>query len=312
LANLQQRPYSEQNHCFSTLDMTAKKIKVIINPISGIGQQKIVPQLIKEQINNDSIQVDIVYTKYAQHATELAQQAVTESYYAVAIVGGDGSVNEVGKALVGSQTALAIIPTGSGNGLARHLKIPLELKSAIELLNQHRIRTIDTGLFNSHFFVGVCGIGFDGLIAKRFSEFGKRGFASYIRIILTQYFQFKRATYTVSSSNKSFQQKAFLVTMANSSQYGNRVTVAPSAKVDDGIFELCLLRRLPLYAMPLIAYRFFTKTIHLSKYMTIIKGTEFEIESDYSMAHVDGEPVSCLGVTKITIQPASLQVIVLE
>ncbi len=290
--------------------MNKRRIRFIVNPISGVGKQKIIPGLVKQYLDHGQFDYEITYTEAAGHAITLSKEAAEAGIDIVAIVGGDGSVNEAGSSLINSTTALAIIPTGSGNGLARHLKIPLKLQEAISLLNHHQVKMIDTGMVNEHRFMGVAGIGFDALIAYEFSRFGKRGFFSYFKIVLREYFNYKEDRYSIKHQGKELLEKAFLITIANSSQYGNRATIAPEAKIDDGHLKLCLLKKFPLWVAPFVANRLFNKTIHKSRYMTTIDGTEFSISSSYNRVHTDGEPLTIDETLLFKVNPASLNVIV--
>jgi len=281
-----------------------------VNPISGVGKQKVVPKWVQSMLDPELYTYDIVYTEAPRHAIELAKQAATEKVDIVAIVGGDGSVNEAGSALLFSQTALAIIPTGSGNGLALHLGIPTQPQQAIAMLNTHKKTKIDTGTLNGIPFIGVAGIGFDAHIAHEFAQFGKRGFFSYFKIILKEYMKYEEDEYAVESPNTNIKANAFLLTVANSSQYGNRATIAPTARLDDGHLKLCLLRKFPWYAAPFVAFRLFNKSIHRSKYMHILDDTEFRIEMHNDRAHVDGEPLVLEESLDVKIVPASLTVVV--
>jgi diacylglycerol kinase (ATP) len=290
--------------------VTKKQIRFIVNPISGVGKQKIIPKLIEQHLDATQWEHEIVYTEASKHAIELTKQAADKGIDVVAIVGGDGSVNEAGSALVGQSTALAIIPTGSGNGLARHLGISTKLSTAISLLNNYQVKTIDTGTINNHPFMGMAGTGFDALIAKKFAEYGKRGFFSYFKIILREYRSYKNKEYLITYNDQTITRKAFLITAANSSQYGNRVTVSPHAKVDDGSLELCILKPFPGIMMPWIAFRFFTRSIDKSRCMETLKGQHFVIEQNDEQCHADGEPIALKGPLSIDVKPASLKVIV--
>lgn len=290
--------------------MSKLKIRFIVNPISGVGRQKIMPGLLEKHLDKDQFDYDIVYTERAGHAKELSSEAAQNGMDIVGIIGGDGSVNECGSGLLHSDTAMAIIPTGSGNGLALHLGIPTKLTEAIHLLNQASIRSIDTGTINGRPFMGVAGFGFDAHIADEFSRFGKRGFFSYFRIIIREYMRYKSPEVTYTVDGEEIKARPFLVTAANSSQYGNRATIAPTAQIDDGKLKLCILRRFPLIAAPFIAWRLFNKSIHKSKYMTCLDGAAFDLDRTDKLAHVDGEPFETDHKLHIEIVPSSLKVVV--
>lgn len=290
--------------------MSKKRVRFIVNPISGVGRQKIIPTLVETHLDATQFDHDIVYTQASKHATELAKKAAKDGIDIVAIVGGDGSVNEAGTGLISTDTALAIIPTGSGNGMAHHLQLPINLEAAIKVINNHRIQVIDTGKMNEQHFVGVAGAGFDALIAWKFSQFGKRGFFSYFKIVLREYFSYKEEEYTFSVGDETFTRKAFLVTVANSSQYGNRATIAPEAIIDDGKLRLCILRKFSLFMAPAVAVRLFNKTIHKSRYMETFHSTEFGVVKSSQITHVDGEPVEIPENLSFKVLPATLKMVV--
>ena len=146
-----------------------------MNPISGTSDKKDIPYLIEELLDKEQFDYSIRETEYAGHAYEIAKESKEQGIDIVVAVGGDGTVNEIGRALVHSNTALGIIPTGSGNGLARHLLIPMKIKGAIQVLNDCEITDLDYGIINEHPFFCTCGVGFDAFISEKFAEAGKRG-----------------------------------------------------------------------------------------------------------------------------------------
>jgi len=225
-----------------------KKIRFIVNPISGVGRQKIIEKLIDEQLNRTLFDYEIVYTKASKHATELAKEALANNCHIVVAVGGDGSVNEIAKGLVGSNTSIAIIPTGSGNGLARHLQIPLDLKKAMALINASKKTTIDTIQLNEETFVNVAGVGFDAHIGWEFAKFGKRGLLSYIKLILRELPKYKAQDFELIIDGKSIHQKAFLISFANGSQWGNNAHIAPLADAADGFMDIAILKNVSFFS----------------------------------------------------------------
>ena len=169
-----------------------KSIVYIVNPISGTQRKRRVAELALELTDREVFEEPrVLQTEHAGHAEELARRAVEEGVNVVVAVGGDGTVNEVGRALVHTDTALAIVPCGSGNGLARHLDIPLAPKGAIEIINRAVIHTLDFGRINEHPFFCTCGIGFDAYVSQKFAEAGKRGFKTYVENTLFSGFSYK-------------------------------------------------------------------------------------------------------------------------
>lgn len=287
-----------------------KKICFIVNPISGIGRQKVIEKLIEQHLNRTLFDYEIVYTKAAKHATELARQAVVDNFNIVVAVGGDGSVNEVGKGLINSTTAMAIIPAGSGNGFARHLKIPLDLKKAMDVINAGKEILIDTVQFNNETFINVAGVGFDAHIGWEFAKFGKRGFSSYLKITMRELPKFKAHDFELIIDGKSLSKRAFLITFANGSQWGNNAYIAPLADAADGLMDIAILKQFSFFNVFSIAYRLFGKTVHLSPHVEIIKTKEVFVKQVNTIAHIDGEPIEVGKLISVKVNPLSLRMIV--
>lgn len=286
-----------------------KRIRFIVNPISGVGRQKVIEKLISSRLDKTKLEADIVYTERARHAIELCQNAVVDCADIVVAVGGDGSVNEAGHALVGTNTALAIMPTGSGNGLSRHLKIPMNLEKAMDVINAGRIITIDTVKINNEMFLGMAGVGFDAHIGWEFAKYGKRGFSSYVKVIVREFPRYRAKDYELEIDGKKYSRNAFLVSFANGSQYGNNAVIAPNADLQDGMIDVCILKKFPLYQLPFIAFRLFNKSMNRSKYVEILRGSKIKVKQPATTAHIDGEPVELGHNLSIEVLPMSLKII---
>jgi diacylglycerol kinase (ATP) len=287
-----------------------KKICFIINPISGIGRQKVIEKLIDEQLDRTVFDYEVAYTKAAKHATEISKDAADRKVDIVVAVGGDGSVNETAKGLINSGTAMAVIPAGSGNGLARHLKIPLHLKKAVQVINSGKETAIDTINMNDEIFVNVAGIGFDAHIGWEFAKFGKRGFSSYIKVISREFPSYKAADYELTIDGKKINKEAYLISFANGSQWGNNAYIAPEADISDGIMDVAILSDFKFYNILSIGYKLFNKTLHTSSKLEIIKATEVLVKQKGIIAHIDGEPIEVGNEIRIRVNPLSLKVIV--
>jgi diacylglycerol kinase (ATP) len=256
------------------------------------------------------LKYEIVYTQYAEHASKLAHDALVNSADIIAAVGGDGTVNEVGRALINSEAVLAIIPVGSGNGLARHLGIPVGLTKAIKALNHGYSVVIDTAKINEKTFLGVAGIGFDAHIAHKFAQFGKRGFFSYCQVALEEFPLYVSKSYLITIDGKQITRKAFILTFANSSQYGNNLIIAPKARVSDGYLDLVIINDIPIYLIPQFLYRFGQGTLNDSRHFETHPFKEIKIQHPRMQAHLDGEPILFENEIKVTIQSKSLKVLV--
>ena len=286
-----------------------KKICFIINPISGIGKQKLVEKLIEQFLDPTLFDYTIKYTNAPKHATSLARKAAEENIDIVVAVGGDGSVNEVAKGLAGTQTAMAILPAGSGNGLARHLLIPLHLEKAITLINSCTIKTIDTINLNDETFVNVAGIGFDAHIGWQFSKYGKRGFSSYIKIVMREFRKYKEQDYELIIDGISHKRKAFLISFANGSQWGNNASIAPTADISDGEMDIAILKNVNWKSGAWIGYHLFRKKLHHTRQLEIIKAKEVTVKQNGIIAHIDGEPIEIGKTFSIKVNPLSLKVV---
>jgi diacylglycerol kinase (ATP) len=291
---------------------TQKKIVFIINPISGVGKKNTIPPLIEKHLDHTCFEYEIQYTKFRGHGFELAH-ALKDAADVIVAVGGDGSVNEIGSALIGSNCALAIIPCGSGNGLARHLKIPLNHAEAIKRINQFQLQKMDTGQVNEHYFLGTCGFGFDAHVAQKFDEHPKRGFITYIKLVLGEFKKYQAQQFNIQIAGETFEKKAFMCSVANSSQFGNGFTISPLSDIQDGKFELIFLKNFPWYRAPALARRFFNRTVHRSK---LFESVTFEKNATIRLAgsnaitlHVDGEPKGNDHSFEVQIIPASLFVL---
>lgn len=290
-----------------------QKIRFIINPISGIKSKKDIPSLIEQNLNHNLFDYDITFTEYRKHAKNIAYESSLEGFDIVCAVGGDGSVHEVGTALIDTPTKLAILPTGSGNGLARHLNIPLEIDKAIQNINLNKSIKMDTVIVNDKPFLGVGGYGFDAVIAKKFAEYHTRGFASYIKLTIKEYFNFRPKKVKIildGNTEKERTEEVVLCTIANASEFGNGFVVSPESSVEDGKLEMFLLKPFSFWSAPKLAYKFFKKSAHQSKYSEIIKFEKARIQLTDKIAHYDGEPFDVRSELNIQVVPKSLNILV--
>ena len=245
--------------------MDKKQIVFIINPKSGTSNKEVIPLLIEKHIDSSVYDVKCVFTEYAGHASDIAKQCVEEGVHIAVAVGGDGTVNEVARSLTHSQTALGIIPCGSGNGLARHLMLPMNIKGALEIINTGIIHDLDYGIINEHAFFCTCGMGFDAFISKKFAETGKRGPLTYIENVLREGLKYKPETYELTlDGNDSKPYKAFLISIANASQYGNDAYIAPQASMKDGFLDVVIMEPFDILEAPQVGLDLMNKTLNNS------------------------------------------------
>lgn len=281
------------------------KIKFIINPVSGTGKQKGIEQYIATYFDN----YDIVYTEKSGDATILSKAAIEQKYDAVIAVGGDGTVNECAKALIGSNTALGVIPCGSGNGFAFHNGMNPIIEKAIIQLKNSSIKTIDSCTANGLPFVNVSGIGFDAHIANLFANLTNRGFANYIKLIYKE-LQYKARNYTISYNGKTEQVNALLISFANTTQYGNNFQISPKAKADDGLIDFVIVKDFSRWKVPQFLFKIAKGNAHLSKFVRIIQTDKMTITSNEKLIHLDGEPTEVITTLKVKSIPKSLKTLI--
>jgi YegS/Rv2252/BmrU family lipid kinase len=291
------------------------KIAVIINPISGTGhrpdQARRRAELAASLLDARGLDAEIFVTERGRHAHDLAKTAVARGVSMCIAWGGDGTINEVASALAFSPVTLAVVPSGSGNGLARELAIPLHPGGAFDVALNGREQLIDAGEIEGRLFFNIAGLGFDGRVAHEFAARGhdRRGFARYITIALRELVRFVPDTYTVTANGRSIETRALFIAIANSRQYGNGATIAPGARIDDGELDVVIVgERSPWSAMAQLPLLFAGKVDRLPG-VTIIPAAQVEIRSTHQMLyHVDGEPA--LGGTAVhaRVRAAALRV----
>ena len=287
-----------------------KRIWFIINPISGVRRKDDIPALVREYLDHNQYDFEIQYTTHKGHGSELAKEARNLAIDIVCAVGGDGSVHEIGTPLIGSNVLLAIIPIGSGNGLARHMNIPLTIKKAIHCINdQHKI-TMDTILVNEQAFLGVGGYGFDALIAQKFEGSKRRGLVTYFKLILKEFFKYNPINISVDANGQIKKLPVMLCTLANTKQWGNGLVVSPNSDATDGKVELILLKPFSFWRLPVLAMQFLFRRSDKSALMEVISFDKATIRVSEKIAHYDGESMATKGVLHVKVVPKSLQILV--
>jgi len=290
---------------------TRTKIAFIINPKSGTSKKHNLPDLILETIDQTRFEADFFFTKCAGHATELTKDLIDKKYTRIVAAGGDGTVNEVAKAMVNSEVTLGIIPCGSGNGLSRFLKIPMKLREAIALQNEGSIKVIDFGKINDNPFFCTCGVGFDAHIGNKFAQSEHRGFYTYLKETIAAFFHYKPKKYKINIDGEKLKTRAFLITVANAGQYGNDVYIAPQADITDGMLDLCILTPFPKFKAFHMGYRLFNRTMDQCSYIKVRKGQTITIKrKKRGEVHLDGEPAIMGKKLNIIIIEKGLKVIV--
>lgn len=287
-----------------------RTILFIVNPKSGVQKKKRIPLLIEKNIDKERFDFSIEYTQYAGHACELAKAAAGRGVDVVVAVGGDGTINEVGRSLIHTSTAMGVIPCGSGNGFARHLGIPIEPKKAIEFINKAQPVAIDYGKLNGHPFFCACGVGFDALVSNHFARGGRRGMFSYVQKTLADWVTYKPETYEVEADNVKKKYKAFVIACGNASQYGNNAYIAPYASMRDGLLTVSILSPFLPVEVPKIVAQLFSNRFDKSDHMTMLAARRVKIKRKSAGAvHYDGEPCEMDAELIVEIVPEGITVL---
>ncbi|MGQ7853725.1 diacylglycerol/lipid kinase family protein [Pedobacter sp. WC2501] len=290
---------------------TKINILFIINPISG-GRGKLrIPDFIDKYLDKEKFSPNFVFSEYVGHAGELADEASTKNFDVIIAAGGDGTINEVATKVLKHNKILGILPLGSGNGLARFLNISKNLRYALSIINNFKIDEIDTAEFNKKCFFNLAGMGFDAHLSSVFSKDKKRGLSGYVKLGFKEVFNYKAQTYNLNIDGTEYTRKAFAISIANSSQYGNDVYIAPNASVKDGLLDICIIKPFPIIKLPVLGYVMLRGKAESSDMIEIIKGKNIKIIRETAGAvHVDGEPLQMGVEIEAVINPLSLKVIV--
>ncbi len=288
-----------------------KRVVFIVNPASGVFSKENMGDLIQSRLDRTRFEPEILLTEGPGHATEICREQIRRGTELVVAVGGDGSVNEVARGITGSDIAMGIIPAGSGNGLAHHLKIPISRKNAIDVINQGKVIRIDTGSINGQLFVSIAGIGFDGLVASRFGRSKLRGFMGYLRVVAEEYPSYKPRKYILEYDGNVVEKQALFIAFANSDQFGFNTSIAPGARIDDGLLDVVIVEKPQIIDLPILASLLYWRRIEQSKYITTFRTKELVIQTrGRRWVNIDGEPGRMRGTVRIAINPLSLRVLV--
>jgi len=286
------------------------KALFIVNKKAGIGYQSEVEREIIESCTKNNVEFTVEFTTGPGHAIELAQSAQEKGFRQVIAVGGDGTSNEVAQGLIHTGMSMGIIPRGSGNGLARHLGIPLKTSDAINQLFKSKILPIDTFRVNGKLSLNVSGIGFDGHITNLFGVRSTRGLIGYIFLTVQEFLKFREFEVEILMPGKTLKRDAFIIAIANSSQYGNNAQIAPTASVCDGLLQVNIVKKIPLFRIDFV-YSFFTGNLGKSSFCEIMETQSLQLKTTKPIAyHVDGEPCGLNDTFLIEIIPAALHILV--
>ena len=268
------------------------QISIVVNPVSGTNSaRKRAKRVVKALEEHFCIKA--LYTEHAGHGIELTQQLIAKGTDVLIAVGGDGTVNEISSALTGSRTALFIVPTGSGNGLARDLGMyGLSIKQVIDRIEQNKVHTIDSGMADEKAYFCTCGTGFDAYIGHLFAQTKVRGFLTYIKLSLHAFKNYTPLTYQLKTNQGEYTRKAFVINIANNKQFGNNAYIAPLANMQDGLFTVTIIKPFKWYHVPYMAYGLFFKRMHKNKFVETFDCKDITLMLPANAhVHIDGEPI---------------------
>lgn len=292
--------------------MSKINILFIINPISGGKSKLALPELISAKLDKGKFDPLYRFTEHVGHGGEIVAE-MGERFEVIVAVGGDGTINEVATKVKALGKTLGVVPFGSGNGLSRYLKIPMNTAAAIEVLNNYHVIAIDSAVLNGRHFFNMAGIGFDAHISAIFAGQKGRGLAGYIKLGLREVLAYQPDDYRLVIDGKTYERQAYVISFANSSQYGNNAFISPKASVTDGWLDVCIIKYIPFYKLPLLLYYMWSGKTDQSSMVEIIKGKRISVTRMKSApVHIDGEPFFLDKDINITMEPLSLNIIVPE
>ncbi|GAA3994029.1 diacylglycerol kinase family lipid kinase [Hymenobacter fastidiosus] len=290
--------------------MPAKpRLCFLINPKSGTDRRQDVPALIARHLDHAAVDHEIRFTQHAGHAEALARQAAAEGFRTVVAVGGDGTVNEVGRGLLGTATALGILPRGSGNGLARHLQIPLSLPAAVQRVCRPTFQRIDVGHINGHAFFCTAGLGFDAHVSRHFAQAGTRGLSTYVKVALREYRHYRPTAVMVTLNGQTLQTDCYVLAFANAAQYGNNAYIAPLADIRDGLLDVCLIDALPFGRAVRVGLGLALGNLPASGAAIFHTSNHIHVQTAAPLGfHIDGDYVGEAHDFEVALTPLALEV----
>ena len=289
-----------------------EKILFIVNPISGHHDKSKFPSIVEKLIDKDKYDYTITFTEYGGHAVELTKQAIDNQYDIIVAVGGDGTINEVATTMIGASQTFAIVPYGSGNGLARHLHLPLKPKKVItEVINKGVKSKIDTASMNGVPYISIAGVGFDAIIADFFAKDPKRGIKTYVKLVTKEYLHFQPEKYhLILDDVVEIDCEPLFISFANSNQFGSNAVVSPTASLNDGLLDVCIFKKPSFLQVPIIAERLLTKRIDRTRIVDIHKAHKIKVlRQKEDIANIDGKAKMMPKDVVVEINPLSLNIL---
>ena len=290
-----------------------KRIIFIVNPKSGTGRYELAKTSIENYIDKTKFDYIIIETEYKGHAKQIAKKAIKEQVYMLVSVGGDGTLNEISRAIAHTNVILGIIPAGSGNGLAHHLKISTDFQKAMDVINNGDIVEIDTILLNDKRYVSIAGVGFDAYVAWHYDKSIKRGFFPYFKLAFKNFFTYRPKKYIIHVNNETIERRAMFITFANSSQWGYNTQIAPKASLDDGKMDVCIFQKPSILKAIFLAPKLFAGKIDTASNMETIQCDCCQVyrpNNKKMHIHIDGEKKKRHRTATLSLEPKSLKIIV--
>ncbi len=289
--------------------MEQKRALLIINPISGTSKKEGLEGRVTERLAQEGVRVDTCRTRCAGHATELAREGVKAGYDMVIAAGGDGTINETAVGLLNSGVTMGIIPCGSGNGLARHLHIPVDIRASLEVIAAGRSELCDSGSVNGRPFFCTFGMGFDAEVSHRFANAGSRGFVTYVKSTVSTLMRYVPQEYEITAEGLSIKEKAFTIAVCNASQYGNNAYIAPKALITDGMLDITVFRGSNKLRTSLASLDLMSGSIDRNMLIDTYRVKDVTIRrSSEGTAHIDGEPLMLPAELHVKCHPGSLSI----
>ena len=288
-----------------------RRIVFIVNPKAGTNLQKHIRDSVDKHLNHKKFEYGIWQTERSGHAADLASKALDEGYEIIVAVGGDGSVNEVASVLMGTETVLGIIPAGSGNGLAMHLGYGRDVDEAIKKINTAEVKTIDAGTMNGRPFINIAGVGFDGLVSNMMIGSHWRGFLPYFLKSVEAGLHYTARDCRIELDDKTLEMKCFAISIANGPMYGYNFQIAPDARLDDGLFEVVILKDAPRWQYFAAIPAMLNNKIYEAEFVEHYAARRVKISAEgENHVHLDGEGLVVSGDLNFEMKPAALKVLV--
>ena len=285
------------------------KIALIVNPRSGKRKAESIVVHTHELAKKLGHTVEVSIIAKAGDGKLFAQKAIAGGFDRVISAGGDGTLNAIACGLTGSDVPLGIVPMGSGNGYARSLGIPLDPLKALDLAFTGAARKMDVCYLNDLLFLGTAGIGFDARVAHKFDRSKKRGMWGYAKIILQDILSTKPMRVKITVNDQVIEEDLLMLVFCNTREFGNGADISPGSLPDDGIGELRLVKKPPLFPLIKAFIDIYTHRVDRSPYVRNIPATEAIVEQEGTLAHLDGEPIESGHEVRFRLEKARLQVI---